>query len=330
MSEKKPIVGVLASHDYDPINNTLAQLLDSLRKTNHALLGRFRFAVTGGTYQRVIEGVDFPRVKPVDDQTRKHLLDESGVLRLPSRLEGGVTVLAYLVVRGKVSIIWPLLTPLTSHWLNPENLALMRLCDQLNVKRLMNTGSILEWFFKEADLDKTRNPQEWPLDLELRGGNTRIQSTPMSRASYKVERPIGTDCPRSTGDMTIALIAHDGLKDQMKKFASDFQQELAQFKGILATGTTGQVVEEAAPRLKDRVFKYNSGPKGGDIQIATEVLYGGCDVVVFFVDPLRPHPHIEDIRVVFGACMIHDGVRMLTNEMQAREWMERVVRTTRV
>ncbi len=43
-------------------------------------------------------------------------------------------------------------------------------------------------------------------------------------------------------------------------------------------------------------------------------------------DPLHPHPYIEDIRVVFGACMIQDKVHMLTNEMQAREWMERVVK----
>ena len=56
------------------------------------------------------------------------------------------------------------------------------------------------------------------------------------------------------------------------------------------------------------------------------VLVAEAPVVMFFIDPLHPHPHIEDIRVVFGACMIQDQVRMLTNEMQGREWMERVVK----
>ncbi|MBE0635660.1 methylglyoxal synthase, partial [Candidatus Bipolaricaulota bacterium] len=70
------------------------------------------------------------------------------------------------------------------------------------------------------------------------------------------------------------------------------------------------------------IYRYHSGPKGGDVEIATEVLFGNCQVVVFFVDPLRPHPHTDDIRVVFAACMLQDEVRMFSNERQAREWFE--------
>ena len=128
--------------------------------------------------------------------------------------------------------------------------------------------------------------------------------------------------------MTIALIAHDDMKSRMVEFAIDFEPELSLFARILTTGTTGRQVTDAVPKLEKekKIYRYHSGPKGGDIEIATEILLGRCHVVVFFVDPLHPHPHIEDIRVVFGACMIRDQVRMLTNEMQAREWMGRVVR----
>jgi methylglyoxal synthase len=70
----------------------------------------------------------------------------------------------------------------------------------------------------------------------------------------------------------------------------------------------------------------HTGPLGGDIEIATEVLYGHCDVVVFFRDPQSPHPHIEDIRTLFAACMRTRDVLMFTNEEHARDWMKEVVR----
>lgn len=34
----------------------------------------------------------------------------------------------------------------------------------------------------------------------------------------------------------------------------------------------------------------------------------------------------NSLRVVFGACMARPSVRMITNEMQARDWMSMVVR----
>lgn len=80
---------------------------------------------------------------------------------------------------------------------------------------------------------------------------------------------------------------------------------LSKFKGILSTGTTGLEVINACRRLRetDKDIRCLSGPKGGDIEIATEILFNGCHIVVFFIDPLRPHPHIDNIRVVFSACM---------------------------
>jgi methylglyoxal synthase len=132
--------------------------------------------------------------------------------------------------------------------------------------------------------------------------------------------------PHKTEDTTIALIAHDEMKPRMVDFAIDNEHILARFGRILTTGTTGQAVANATHTLGPKIYRYHSGPKGGDIEIATEILFGRCHVVVFLVDPLHSHAHIEDIRVVFGACMIQDHVRMLTNEMQAREWIERVAR----
>jgi len=127
--------------------------------------------------------------------------------------------------------------------------------------------------------------------------------------------------------MTIALIAHNEMKNRMVEFAVDHEHELNQFGTILATGTTGREVCAATSRdITKKMVRHHSGPKGGDIEIATAVLLDHCDIVIFFVDPLSPHPHIDDIRVVFQACMVSDRVVMITNEMHAREFMSRAVR----
>jgi methylglyoxal synthase len=350
-TDKKTLIGVLASHDDVQKNNDLARLFDKLH--NKANFRKFHFVFTSGTYQRIILGKDTePRrrgLKPIKKgKTIGYLKSNSTVL--PDRRNGGVTLLANLVVQRQCSIIWPFLSPITGHWLNPENLALMRLCDIWNVKRLMNSGSVETWFRDEAKRDADRNPQEIPLRLHFGGGELKKDlwkgvrsvdaqwSNQWNEASdYFLFQP-DTDIPKPKvkgrlpkfwhefQHQTIALIAHDEMKRQMVDFAIEYGRELSKFGRILATGTTGRDVEEATRELKGKIIRCRSGPKGGDIEIATEILYGRCDVVIFFIDPLRPHPHMEDIRVVFAACMIENGVRMLSNEVQAREWMDEVVR----
>jgi methylglyoxal synthase len=135
-------------------------------------------------------------------------------------------------------------------------------------------------------------------------------------------------------DQSIALIAHDDMKQRMVGFAIQYEDELCRFNRVLTTGRTGEEVESACRRLRDggTIRRYLPGPKGGDIEIATEILFDRCHVVVFFVDPLHPHAHIDDIMVVFSACMAEiqgNDVRLLTNELHAREWMEEAVRRHR-
>ena len=223
--------------------------------------------------------------------------------------------------------------------MNPENLALTRLCDQWHVKRLMNKGSVLEWISEEAEYDINRNLQELPFSLIFHSKVEKIgdftvtasdnptgKNNDLKYLNLPIIRHENHSSEINVKKSTIALIAHDEMKARMIEFAIDNENELSKFQRIISTGTTGREVAANTRTLEDKIDRYHSGPKGGDIEIATEILYGRCDVVFFFIDPLNPHPHIEDIRVVFTACMINDKVRMLTNEMQAREWIQRVVR----
>ena len=256
------------------------------------------------------------------------------VTRLRNTTDGGVVILSYLICQRECSIIWPFLAPNAAHWQRNENLALTRLCDQWHAKRLMNVGSVMSWYYTEAELDANRNIQSCPpkLSLEIKAGDTI--SVPLDNPTYEriwrseeYHHVKLVDNRKKFEAMTIALIAHNEMKNRMVEFAVDHEHELNQFGTILATGTTGREVCAATSRdITKKMVRHHSGPKGGDIEIATAVLLDHCDIVIFFVDPLSPHPHIDDIRVVFQACMVSDRVVMITNEMHAREFMSRAVR----
>ncbi len=111
---------------------------------------------------------------------------------------------------------------------------------------------------------------------------------------------------------TIALIAHDGKKDDMVRFTREHKEQLAPF-ALIATGTTGDRVRHATGLEVERMF---SGPYGGDAQIAARVAEGLVRAVFFFVDPLYAHPHESDIQGLLRICNVHN-VPVATNEATA-------------
>lgn len=345
----KTLIGVLASNDSLEKNEALADVFreayknESLRET----LTNFRFVFTGGTYNRLIRGdrVDVINVPleikyHLDDDIKKFLHNECGIIRLPSNKEGGVVILSCLVAQRKVSILWPFFSPITTHLLYPDNIALLRLADLWHAKKLMNSGSVNEWIRGEMSKDTNFNRQSLPLELEFLGetGKMKLNEVDLNDPNKscleyeKQEFPDflsakeGGELDKELEKTVLVLISHDAMKDRMLDFVIDYEHELGKFKKILTTGTTGRLIQDTVPSLSGIVKRHHSGPKGGDIEIATEILLGGCHVVVFFVDPLHPHPHTEDIRVVFAACMIQNQVRILSNEMQARDWIDRMIR----
>ncbi|MCE9626234.1 MAG: methylglyoxal synthase [Deltaproteobacteria bacterium] len=88
----------------------------------------------------------------------------------------------------------------------------------------------------------------------------------------------------------LALIAHDGKKAEMVGFVKDNLKFIRKFD-LIATGTTGRYLEQADLKVK----KVESGPQGGDAQIAAMIVEGALDGVIFLRDPLGIHPHEPDI-----------------------------------
>lgn len=114
--------------------------------------------------------------------------------------------------------------------------------------------------------------------------------------------------------MEIAIIAHDGKKEDLVRFL--VKNKTLLLKGnieLIATGTTGGKAEAAGFKAR----KMLSGPLGGDAQIAGRVAEGKTKMVFFFKDPLSSHPHEADINMLIRVCDVHN-VPLATNEATAQ------------
>ncbi|MGA3207967.1 MAG: methylglyoxal synthase [Syntrophales bacterium] len=123
----------------------------------------------------------------------------------------------------------------------------------------------------------------------------------------------------------VALIAHDNKKLDLCRFAVENSDKLFKYDWILATGTTGRWLNDfmaAMGHTKKELKKIrpgNSGPYGGDVQIAYAVTTGLCQTVFFFQDPQVSHPHDADIRLFEQATVsVVPRARLATNTAAAR------------
>ena len=108
--------------------------------------------------------------------------------------------------------------------------------------------------------------------------------------------------------MKIALIAHDKKKDDMVNFTIAYTNILKSHQ-LSATGTTGKRIEEATGL---EVFRFASGPLGGDQQIGARIATDEMDLVIFFRDPLTAQPHEPDISALMRLCDVYQ-IPLVTN-----------------
>lgn len=114
----------------------------------------------------------------------------------------------------------------------------------------------------------------------------------------------------------IALVAHDGRKQEMLEWVKYNIDKLAQYN-LFATGTTGKLIESIGEKqvrtgafsfeddsfeeviergpLYGKVTKLLSGPLGGDQQIGAMIAEGKIDCLIFFCDNLITQGHQQDV-----------------------------------
>jgi methylglyoxal synthase len=107
--------------------------------------------------------------------------------------------------------------------------------------------------------------------------------------------------------LTIALVAHDQRKADMVEWAIFNADTLSRHR-LVCTGTTGHMIQKA---LEDKgvdaeIVCMNSGPLGGDAEIAAMVVRHEIHLAIFLIDDLNPQPHEADIQMLLRQCRIHN------------------------
>ncbi|RTZ47779.1 methylglyoxal synthase [Candidimonas sp. SYP-B2681] len=247
-------------------------------------------------------GVELHTVgRTYDAIERSGLLEgHNGLVRYPYGREGGLMKLVARVTQGRDGTapfdgaIY-LIDPVDPSSIFPEALALKRQCITHGRPFISTLMGAIEW-----------------IEVE--------------RAAAGLQADRALDHIFDFSKQTLALIAHDALKDEMVQFAAAHFDLLSRFSERIGTGTTSGRLNELAwsrgwPKDEPWVQAYLSGPLGGDAQIAERVLEQRCQRVIFFEDPHVARQHEADIQLLERAVrVVSDKACCIASPAVAHKW----------
>ncbi len=237
------------------------------------------------------------------------LADHAGLRRYPYGREGGLMKLVAEVVglgepeRTLDGAIY-LIDPVDPSSTFPEAVALKRQCVIHGKPFLATVASACDW-------------------IEMTRVDAGLAPDPAADRLHAFE------------SQTLALIAHDAMKPQMLAYAAEHFDLLSRFARRVATGTTGQRLNELAwsrgwPQDQAWAHRYESGPMGGDAQIADLVLERRCQRAIFFEDPHVARQHEADIQLLERAVTtVTDDAVCMTSPAVAQCWAAAAVARAR-
>jgi methylglyoxal synthase len=229
------------------------------------------------------------------------LADYPYIERFPYGREGGLMMLVSRVVESDpartLDAVIYLIDPVDPSSNFPEALALKRQCVIHGKPFLSSLAGAREWL--ELEAVALGAPPDAALDAAFDLSNE-----------------------------SIALIAHDAMKDRMLFLAEQHFDLLNSFGMRYATGTTGRLLNELAQKIKGKdagrnwVKPFLSGPMGGDAQIAELILNRQCRRVLFLEDPHVARQHEADIQLLERAARtVTDYASCMSDAQNAGRWL---------
>lgn len=100
----------------------------------------------------------------------------------------------------------------------------------------------------------------------------------------------------------IVLIAHDNCKKELLEWAK-WNKKLLTMHDLYGTGTTGGII---ANELGLQVYRFKSGPLGGDQQVGSRISDGVIDLMIFFWDPMSAQPHDVDVKALLRLAVVYN------------------------
>ena len=125
----------------------------------------------------------------------------------------------------------------------------------------------------------------------------------------------------------IALVAHDNCKQDIVEWA-EWNWKILMEHQLICTGTTGMLVSDALMKkmedsvtqqetssavkterkkiIAPKIIRLKSGPFGGDQQLGAMISEGRVDILIFFWDPMQPHPHDVDVKALLRISVLYN------------------------
>jgi len=182
-------------------------------------------------------------------------------------------------------------------------------------------------------MGKSRDDKDARRAMVLADAEKTVRETKMAekinerllQSSLDVNSPFTTEIKPE--DMRcLALVAHNHMKPTMKAFIEGHSEILKKFR-LTGTNTTISMCKTVYGEDNNDVVygpTCTSGPLGGDAQLAALLCLEDVGAIMFFMDPLSPHPHQADIDSLVRLSNVHNVI-LCTNPTTAigTMWMLR-------